>query len=240
MLPDRHWWMEGRARVLEKIMENHSLRGGVALDAGAGNGFWGQRISPRFDTLVLLEPDPQLGMHIKERQPSLNVVSAALPGTLPFDEATFNFIFCLDVIEHVDDDYKSVRELRRILGPKGVLLLSAPAHPRLWSQMDLKVGHKRRYTRAGLESLLKAAEFELLLLEPLNVWLYPVAWLMRKMNRTGGSLPPRPLNSALARIFASEARFVGAWPSYMRGLSWVCLAQSPDRDRAPASQSNPV
>jgi hypothetical protein len=56
---------------------------------------------------------------------------------LSFDDASFDHIVSLDVLEHVPDPTKALAELRRCLRPGGVLLLSAPFR-------DLQYEHERR------------------------------------------------------------------------------------------------
>lgn len=45
---------------------------------------------------------------------------------LPFADATYDFIFASHVLEHVPDDQKAIREIRRILKPSGVAVLPVP------------------------------------------------------------------------------------------------------------------
>ena len=67
---------------------------------------------------------------------------------LPFEDDSFDFAVCLDVIEHLDDDLQTLRELRRVVRPGGRLLVTVPAYPSLWSSHDVVNHHRRRYTRA--------------------------------------------------------------------------------------------
>ena len=46
---------------------------------------------------------------------------------LPFENETFDLILATDIIEHVDDDGRAVRELQRVLTPGGKLLITVPA-----------------------------------------------------------------------------------------------------------------
>lgn len=48
---------------------------------------------------------------------------------LPMRDATFEAVVCFEVIEHVDDQERVIDELRRVLGPEGVLLVSSPNRP---------------------------------------------------------------------------------------------------------------
>jgi SAM-dependent methyltransferase len=225
LLPDHHWWMEGRARALERVLADRVPAGGPALDAGAGNGFWGERLCGRYDPVSLIEPDSVLQEHIHERKLEASLVGASLPGPLPLPADTFRLVTCLDVIEHIPDDEGTVSELARVTAPNGFLLFTVPAHPHLWSDHDVSVGHQRRYTKEMLTKLITSRGLNLELLAPLNVWLYPAAWMMRKLNRVGDELPNPRVNKMLTSIFGSEGKIVERWPSFMKGLSWLALAR---------------
>jgi SAM-dependent methyltransferase len=68
---------------------------------------------------------------------------------IPVEDASFDVVLCLQVLEHVPDPAAAVRELRRVVRPGGRVLLSThgvyPFHPNpddLW-----------RWTQQGLEAL---------------------------------------------------------------------------------------
>jgi SAM-dependent methyltransferase len=70
---------------------------------------------------------------------------------LPVEDASFDVILCLQVLEHVPDPAAAVRELRRVVRPGGRVLLSThgiyPFHPNpddLW-----------RWTHDGLDRLFR-------------------------------------------------------------------------------------
>ena len=79
----------------------------------------------------------------------LDVEQASLEA-LPFPDASFDRLLAADVLEHVDDDARALRELRRVAAPGAVLVITVPAHPRLWSAHDEALHHRRRYRRAEL------------------------------------------------------------------------------------------
>jgi SAM-dependent methyltransferase len=45
---------------------------------------------------------------------------------LPFDDASYEVVVCFEVIEHVDRQRAALDELKRVLRPEGVLLISSP------------------------------------------------------------------------------------------------------------------
>lgn len=89
---------------------------------------------------------------------------------LPFADDSFGHVFAFDVIEHVVEDEKLLREAVRVLRPEGVLWLSTPAHrfymfPGGYVQrrFERSIGHVRRgYSQATLtESLPEGCETEI-------------------------------------------------------------------------------
>ncbi len=45
---------------------------------------------------------------------------------LPFEDATYDFVFASHVLEHIPDDKRAIREIRRIIKPRGVAILPVP------------------------------------------------------------------------------------------------------------------
>ena len=87
-------------------------------------------------------------------------VGGPLPDLSSVADGTVACIYSLNVLEHIEDDTAIVRELRRKLKPGGKLLIYVPAFQVLYSSMDRKVGHFRRYRLGPLCALLKSAQFE--------------------------------------------------------------------------------
>jgi len=57
--------------------------------------------------------------------PAKAMVKQDITGTT-FDDNSFDIIFCAHVLEHIPDDIKAMRELRRILKPDGFAILQVP------------------------------------------------------------------------------------------------------------------
>jgi SAM-dependent methyltransferase len=62
----------------------------------------------------------------------------------------FTAIYTSNVLEHIEDDRKSLRDLRAIMQVGGKLAIYVPALPFLFSDMDAQVGHYRRYKKKEL------------------------------------------------------------------------------------------
>src|SRR5262249_7443652 len=94
-----------------------------------------------------------------------------------------------DVLEHLDDDRGVLRWLSSVLEPGGVLVLTVPAHPFLFDEMDEMAHHRRRYRREELREKLEAAGFEVEVVAHFMGVLLPLLVLVRLLGRL---LPARP------------------------------------------------
>jgi SAM-dependent methyltransferase len=71
----------------------------------------------------------------------------------------FDALFAFDVLEHIEHDREALTQWHDWLAPNGTLLLSVPAHMRMWTAGDEWAGHFRRYERAALLQLLRETGF---------------------------------------------------------------------------------
>jgi SAM-dependent methyltransferase len=88
--------------------------------------------------------------------------------SLPFGDSEFDAVVAGEVLEHIDDDLRAVREMRRVAP---CIVASVPAHSGWFGPADEWAGHFRRYERAALERLFSEAGLSV------NVvpWGFPVA-----------------------------------------------------------------
>lgn len=105
---------------------------------------------------------------------------------LPFPDRAFDLVCAFDIVEHVEDDQKVFRELRRVSREGATVVLSVPLHPARWNAFDVLVGHVRRYDADALVALLakhgltveRTAVFGM---EPRSQWLLDFAvWGLTK------------------------------------------------------------
>jgi 2-polyprenyl-3-methyl-5-hydroxy-6-metoxy-1,4-benzoquinol methylase len=80
---------------------------------------------------------------------------------LPFADHSFDLVICSEVLEHVPNHQKAVREILRVLKPGHDLVVSVPRYWPEWICWALSVqyrttqgGHIRIYTRKQLENII--------------------------------------------------------------------------------------
>lgn len=158
-------------------------------------------------------------------------------GTLPagsFDyKHPFDLVVAFDVIEHVNEDLESLKRLRSLLKADGIMVLTVPAFPFLWSHHDEIHHHCRRYTRAQLDTIMRKAGFEVEYLSYYNSLLFPFVAGVRIIKNLLGirdnyddSITPPGLNSALHKIFSAERYWIGKF-SIPFGISLLAVARNP-------------
>ena len=140
-------------RFLLDTICRYSPRGGRILDFGAGSGQFAIPMSLQGANITALEPDCRL----RERIIASGVHTVARPQDLP--PHSIDCIYTINVLEHIADDVKVLQELRSKLTSNGTLLVYVPAFPVLYTSMDRRVGHVRRYTRSSLVSAVTRAGF---------------------------------------------------------------------------------
>ena len=72
---------------------------------------------------------------------------------LPISDGAADVVICLEVLEHLRDDGRALKEIARILRPGGRLILSVPRQFYFPEYLDL-MGHWRHYTRAMAVEML--------------------------------------------------------------------------------------
>lgn len=72
----------------------------------------------------------------------------------------FDVVCAFEVLEHIEDDRAAVELWRSWLRPGGHLLMSVPAHMKLWTARDEWAGHVRRYEREELKDVLQQGGFD--------------------------------------------------------------------------------
>ncbi len=94
-----------------------------------------------------------------------------------FKERNFNTVVCINVLEHINNDKKALKNIAELLLPKGYLVLLVPAGKFLYNLIDRSIGHFRRYEKNELLLQLEEADFEIVKSKRLN-FLGALGWFI--------------------------------------------------------------
>ena len=153
------------------------------LDFGAGRGTYAKMLAERGTVPDCLEPDATLQGEL--RGAGLKVISS----TDEIPDSSYDVIYTLNVLEHIENDRAEVDRLAALLKPGGRIVIYVPAFQLLYSAMDDLVGHYRRYRLRGLAELVAGAGLEVekaQYYDPIGFW----AALVYRVIRGSGKINP--------------------------------------------------
>jgi SAM-dependent methyltransferase len=104
-------------------------RTGQVLDAGCGPGMYAGNLKKLNDTILCLD----LTKNEKIQENGLPFCLGSITG-LPLKSNSVDFIYCLTVLQYIEDDVKAINEFHRILKPGGKVLITVPTR---WSPFFL-------------------------------------------------------------------------------------------------------
>jgi SAM-dependent methyltransferase len=230
---DSHWWFLSRRAIIRSLLQRIKLPSNAKiLDAGCGSGGNLPMLS-RLGNVYAFELHDGMRAHAEARGIG-QVEAGKLPADIPFKGTNFDLITLFDVLEHVEDDRGSLSELTDRLNPGGILCLTVPAFPFLFSRHDHLHHHFRRYRRTELLRKIEANGLEVIEDDYWNFFLFPVAMVVRLFecfnmpkDHTLGTKKPSPLLNRLLAELVSSDRFLIPHIRLPFGLSIVLLARKP-------------
>jgi len=179
---------------------------GRVIELGAGMGTFSLALLQTADHIVAVEPSARGSAALSAATEHIDRVTAVhgyasdAAGLGPFDGAVMS-----NVLEHIEDDEGTLRELLAMVKPGGLVAVYSPAFELLMSDFDREIGHVRRYRKHGLVRTFETAGFEISEARYVNMPGF-FAWLL--VSRL---LHKRPTHSGLSRLYDRRVVPVARW-----------------------------
>jgi len=236
-IEDQHFWFRTRRAVISNMAKQITADlepGYRVLEIGCGTGNILQVLQNVCSDGVVFGMDLfSEGLKYARKRTSCSLVKGDICA-LPFSKK-LDLIGLFDVLEHIPDDTKVLVDLQALLADNGVLLLTAPAHPWLWSYFDDASHHCRRYELTELKNKLTSTGYRIEYITYYMSIILPFVWMERRLK---GMTHKRPVdykpsdelciipvaNDLLAELLSIEARLIARKYNLPIGTSLLAVA----------------
>ena len=130
------------------------IKGNKVIDIGCGAGEFLSVLKEQGKSVAGVEPSNGMRELAKKINPEIPISAELRVGE------SADTVVMLDVLEHVEDDAKQVRQVFSTLNSGGEFVLVVPAYQFLYGERDEKMGHYRRYSKKILNEVLTINGFE--------------------------------------------------------------------------------
>ena len=115
-IEDTHWWFRGRREIIATLLRPHMRSPARIIDIGSGGGAVAQALL-EFGSVTACDIDVRCAASVARRAGMSFAYGTA--EAVPFADGSFDLVTAFDVLEHLDDDVKALREMAR--RPAGVV-----------------------------------------------------------------------------------------------------------------------
>jgi SAM-dependent methyltransferase len=160
-LEDDNFWFRSRNQLILWALKMYCKNFSSFLEIGCGTGYVLSGISKHFRRATLNGTEIfTAGLSFAaNRLPSVNLMQMDAR-KIPY-ENEFDVIGAFDVLEHIEQDELVLQQVYSALKPQGLMLLTVPQHPWLWSSSDEYACHVRRYAALDLHQKIESAGFQI-------------------------------------------------------------------------------
>jgi hypothetical protein len=149
----------------------------VILDFGSGQGEFFNRFNSDHYNIYAVEPDTSMHSFFPEERIFSSIENA---------NNNFNLIYSINVLEHIKDDVAAIKKFKKYLKDnRGIIKIFVPARQELYSSMDKKVGHYRRYSKKQIEQLFIENGFKVKLCRYFDFLGYFAAAVYKILGKDG-------------------------------------------------------
>jgi SAM-dependent methyltransferase len=199
--PQVHWYYQSKWVALSRLIKSSPITVGSIIEVGAGSGFFGKQAKNLLNSAELTCVD--INYSVDEE-----VIDAVTYLKYSGNRTADLYLF-IDVLEHVQDDKKLVKEYLDSALPGSLFIVTVPAFMSLWSGHDEYLEHYKRYRVFELHDIGKDLDLRVLKSGYLFSIVFPIVWISRKIfirNKKTSNMAnvPGPLNYLLKTVTSME------------------------------------
>lgn len=128
-------------------------RGKDVLDIASGEGYGSALLAQTARSVVGVEIDADTVAHARDAYPGPRFLVGSTT-SIPIEDASVDIVVSFETLEHFYDHDAFMKEVRRVLRPEGMLILSTPDRDLYFPPTGVNQYHVNELTRVELEALL--------------------------------------------------------------------------------------
>ena len=216
--PKEHWYYQSKKvplfRYFKQLAEKQSKKFTV-IDFGSGSGFFAYELFEAYpeyiEDVLLIDigyTDEELETTKNESVKKLRYIPRGISDCV---------VIMMDVLEHIEDDYAILKEIRSAISSNGHYFITVPAFMSVWSSHDVYLGHYRRYTIPMVKKLLEGCECKIENQYYIYGSIFPLVWAIRRLKKNEKNMTnpessdmkplPGPVNFVLKQYNSFEMNF---------------------------------
>ena len=160
--------LDGYFKNVEKLFKASGITSGKAIELGCGEGFSTERLRKILPEGVSLDASEYVETLVplaQAKNPTVTVTQESIY-ELKHEPETYDVVFLLEVLEHLDYPDQALEQIAEILKPGGKLILGVPREP-IWRALNMArgkylkdfgntIGHLNHWSSPGLLKFMKA------------------------------------------------------------------------------------
>lgn len=219
ILEAMHEAVRYNATIFDLIKQTKPSTAKHILEFGAGDGTFISKFHKEGVSVEGVEKDPELLSLLQK-----NIACPIYQDIRMLENEGLDFIYTVNVLEHIENLDLEIMELRRVLRPDGTIFVFVPAFEMLWTSLDDEVGHVTRFTRNTLAAALRRGGFKISKMEYFDCLGFPAALSVRFMEKVGMfRYQPGAVKFYDRRIFPSS-RYLDGFFRNLLGKNLVAVA----------------
>ncbi len=216
--PSSHWYYQSKKVPLFRYFEHiiQQVEGKLTvIDFGSGSGFFAYELFKEFPERIGEVLLVDIGYSEEELKETANDPVKKLH-YIP-EGIDRCIVIMMDVLEHIEDDYAIMADIKRRVGSRAWYFITVPAFMSVWSTHDVYLGHFRRYTIPMLKKLLSHHNNSITSSYYIFASIFPLVWLVRRLKRNNKDMKapqssdmaplPHPVNYLLKQYNSFEMNF---------------------------------